>query len=288
MALSVIVMALQRKWDNIYQHLHHSQGRHQTNAYQASSQLPAFMGILALDERSQNTDSCRNNTIASPIGSQGLNAHSCMSKDLPKTSMPELPGSFLVVSESKSEKVIAVISENLPITGSTTAMCSMPNSNGRSALKSSSSATSVTTDLGLGIFFTANQELNRLVSRFYANIDTHKGSVMNHMPQSSSGSCSDFLGQFDSGNFKTISSALVEKIGRQDEAISRISKTIACCGTGNEKIAQKRIAAALAEILYGSRENFLSVDLSSHNPVFPTNTGLYHEDLNYDVKFRQG
>ncbi|KAK6929481.1 hypothetical protein RJ641_005686 [Dillenia turbinata] len=319
MALSVKVMGLQRKWDNICQHLHQSQGRHQTNEYLVSSQLPAFMGIHALDERSQNNNDWRNNTIPSPNGSQSLNVHSCMSKDLPKTSMPELCGPFPVVSESKSEKVIAVISENLQNTGSATATCNIANSSVRNALKSSLSATSVTTDLGLGIFSTANQESNGLVNqmqtridllqdlsgRFSANVDTHKGSVLNHTPQSSSGSCSDFLGQFDSGNFKTISSALVEKIGRQDEAISLISKTIARCRTGNEKrhgkclkgdiwfnflgpdkIAQKRIAVALAEILYGSRENFLSVDLSSEIPVFPTNIGLYQEDLNCDVKFR--
>eukprot|EP00262_Sarcandra_glabra_P022184 TRINITY_DN9714_c0_g2_i1.p1 TRINITY_DN9714_c0_g2~~TRINITY_DN9714_c0_g2_i1.p1 ORF type:complete len:795 (-),score=164.76 TRINITY_DN9714_c0_g2_i1:97-2481(-) len=117
---------------------------------------------------------------------------------------------------------------------------------------------------------------------------------------------SDISGQFGPRDFKALWKALADKVGRQDEAIRAISQTIAYYREGNERcrgaslkrdiwltflgpdrLGKKRVAVALAEIICGSRENFICVDLSSHDGIARSNTIFDHQEINgYDVKFR--
>ena len=144
--------------------------------------------------------------------------------------------------------------------------------------------------LGLGLFYPPSKQLKKygiqthlgplpdFSSCYPTNVDLVNGGISN---PSSSCSCPNSWGQFDQRYFKTLFRALTERIDWQPEAISVISETIACCRLGNEKrhgaspkediwfnfvgpdrFNRKKIDVALAEILYGRRENFICVDLS--------------------------
>ncbi|GJZ47415.1 SMAX1-LIKE 7-like protein [Tanacetum coccineum] len=114
----------------------------------------------------------------------------------------------------------------------TTTVCSLSSS-------SDVSGNSVTTDLGLG----GNRSLNPL----------------------------------DQKDFKLVYSSLFTRVGRQEEALSVISQTITrrkgrsgpsrggiwFAFMGPDRAAKKKTAVALAEVLLGSRQNLISVDLSN-------------------------
>ncbi|KAI3721051.1 hypothetical protein L2E82_32054 [Cichorium intybus] len=103
---------------------------------------------------------------------------------------------------------------------------------------SASSDRSVTTDLGLGVI------------------------------QSSS--------SFDQKDSKLVYSSLLKMVGRQEEALGVISQTIARCRAqpgpkrggiwfgfvGPDRVAKKKTAIALAEVLFGGQENMINIDLS--------------------------
>ncbi|CAA6654765.1 unnamed protein product [Spirodela intermedia] len=70
-----------------------------------------------------------------------------------------------------------------------------------------------------------------------------------------------------SGDFKGFFRSLSEKVGRQEDAIFSICETISRCRNGNERLRGStprgtRVAAALAELLFGCRERLVCVDLS--------------------------
>ncbi|KAK1264974.1 hypothetical protein QJS04_geneDACA010584 [Acorus gramineus] len=85
----------------------------------------------------------------------------------------------------------------------------------------------------------------------------------------------------DSSDFKELCRSLMGKVGRQDEAICTISQTVVRCRTGKERclgasmkgviwfgflgpdrVGKRRIATALAELIFGSKYNFICVDLN--------------------------
>lgn len=114
----------------------------------------------------------------------------------------------------------------------TTTVCSLSSS-------SDVSGNSVTTDLGLG----GNRSLNPL----------------------------------DQKDFKLVYSSLFTRVGRQEEALSVISQIVARTKVrsgpsrggiwfgfvGPDRAAKKKTAVALAEVLLGSMQNLISVDLSN-------------------------
>ncbi|KAL4576142.1 hypothetical protein LXL04_012231 [Taraxacum kok-saghyz] len=103
---------------------------------------------------------------------------------------------------------------------------------------SASSDHSVTTDLGLGV---------------------------NHSSSS-----------FDLKDSKSLYSSLFKRVGRQEDAVGVVSRTIARCRSqrepnrggiwfgfvGPDRVAKKKTAIALAEVLLGDRENMICIDLS--------------------------
>ncbi|KAA8543727.1 hypothetical protein F0562_022096 [Nyssa sinensis] len=172
---------------------------------------------------------------------------------------------------------------------------------------SSSSITSVTTDLGLGTLYASGEEpgkkfhdrLQHFSGSVSADLDEVSGNASNLITRSSC-SGTELGGQMDPNDFKSLWRALAEKVGWQDEAIYTISQTVCRCRTGHgrrhgsndkgniwlsflgpDKVGKKKIAVALAELIFSSRENLVSVDLSSEDGIFG------RQDVSsYEVKFR--
>lgn len=85
------------------------------------------------------------------------------------------------------------------------------------------------------------------------------------------------LNSKQSGQFcEKIYGALIEKVGRQYEAVRDVSKTVAYSRMksqnrgdlwlsflGPDRIGKRKVAVSLSEVLYGSRENLIDVDLCS-------------------------
>ncbi|XP_047325269.1 protein SMAX1-LIKE 6-like [Impatiens glandulifera] len=96
-----------------------------------------------------------------------------------------------------------------------------------------------------------------------------------------------FSSRFDRVDFKMLYRALSGGVVvREDESFEAISRAIARHGKSDEKrsrgdvwfgflgpnrFGKKRVAIALAEILYASKENFISIDLSSEDCIFLDN-----------------
>ncbi|TYH51922.1 hypothetical protein ES332_D10G315000v1 [Gossypium tomentosum] len=172
--------------------------------------------------------------------------------------------------------------------------CSLSNSSVDNVSRTSpTSVTSVTTDLGLGLCsVSSSNKLTKLTDQNRATLVND--SVLCHQAQSSSSSSPDFGGPLDPSYFKKLFKAVTEKVGWQDEAASVICQTVAngralnrkCHGAGRrgdiwlnfsgpDRCGKKKIAVALADVIYGSRENFISIDLSSEDGV-----------MHFDLKFR--
>ncbi|XP_028086465.1 protein SMAX1-LIKE 8-like isoform X1 [Camellia sinensis] len=300
LTLSAKVKGLQRKWDNICQRLHHSEQLTKTNTYQVGSQVSSVVGYRVGGDKKENADNqSSNETNASSNASGCRKVTSCTSMDIQQQicrsqlSIP-LPGvskdmdsNFLSKPREKTSE-----SEDLELVGLGSPL-SLSNSSVGDAHTSPHSATSVTTDLGLGTYSASTIREPKKPTNQTTDLDLATVSTFNHPAQSSSGSCLVFDRQFDQRDFKMLYRALSERISWQEEAVSAISQAIARCRTRNEKrfgatvrgdiwftflgpdsFSKRRIASSLVEILYGNRGNFISVDLSS-------------QELNgYDVKFR--
>ncbi|CAL0304745.1 unnamed protein product [Lupinus luteus] len=156
------------------------------------------------------------------------------------------------------------------------------------------SVTSITTDLGLGICSSPTSNKSKkptaqqtteppreIPSRFSSNFNLSDGNFLKHQSQSSSCLSFDFCG-LDAKNTKILFDALSKEVNWQDDALRVIVKTILSNPTkgvkqhganrrgdiwmnfvGPDRHGKRKVAVALAEFLYGSRESFIFVDLGS-------------------------
>ncbi|KAL5540551.1 hypothetical protein UlMin_045244, partial [Ulmus minor] len=309
------VTGMQKKGDH-YQQIHHTQPLPEANLF------PTIVGFQCPDDKIDNASNPSSNdpNIASddakckrlnadmPAADKEMILMSQASIPFPLASKSR-PGSFSPESWGKPSK-----DEDLDSAG-IRSPCSLSNSSmGDGSQKSPTSATSVTTDLELGICSSASgnkleepQNHHRIepqwgISSCYSeNIDLDNMYVSKHAARSSSQSSSHALPEpFDPRDVKMIYKALSERVAWQWEAVRVISQTIACCRARKEKrhghgasqrgdiwlnfvgpdrFGKKKIAVALAEVLFGNRENLICVDLSSQD-------GIRLETKGYDVKFR--
>ncbi|KAF8394913.1 hypothetical protein HHK36_018852 [Tetracentron sinense] len=319
-------VGLQKKWNDICQHLHRTRPLPEADCYMVGSQVPSVVGFQCIGDRKSSADNQNSSsTNASPNISGCENLFPCKSTDLqlqkispPKPGIPipavfESKENFQLKLWLRPSKIEHLGSEGLcfppyPLTNS-----GMPDNHA-----APSSATSVTTDLGLGTLYAstgkelkkptyqATKECQQGISGcFPSEVDLFNRTNSNHPARSSS--CSSHLGgKFEPRDFKTLWRLLTEKVGWQDEAICAISQTVAYCRTGSERrrgaslrgdiwlcflgpdrVGKKRIATALAEIIFGTRENLVCVDLSSQDGMIQSNTIVDRQEINgYDVKFR--
>lgn len=315
MLLSAKVTGLQKKWDNICQRLHQTESFAKADIHTVGSQAPAIVGFQFVEDRKEIADNdSSNNSYASPNGSGCKNVKSCMSMDLESMSTSK-PGVFFpMASKVKRESLLSKLLEMPSKTDDfepghlRSPHCSFSSSSVGDDHASPTTAASVTTDLGLGISSAPSSEELKIPNQIHGEFlkDISSCFSANHQALSSPCFCPGYRGPVDPSNFKTLFRALTERIGWQDEAISIISQTIVQCRTKNEKrrgaspkgdiwfnfagpdsFGKKKIAVALAEVLYGSRENCISVDLSSQDGMIHSKTIYDRQEMNnYDVKFR--
>lgn len=284
-------MGLQRKWNDICQRLHHTRP-FQQKVPQVRSQVPGFEGFH------RNTDK---------------NATNCRDSLLTETRCTNL-------SSPTNLQKISSPRKNIPTPISVESKNAGFQQNLRDEVNSSSSITSVTTDLGLGTLYAFSKKgpdkpvfenHKDHFQSFSGSISTEVSRIVKnasiHIARFSPHSGPYFGGQFDEKDFKNLSRVLLEKVGYQVEAICTISRAISRCRSGigrhrgsshrgdvwlgflgPDKVGKKRIAAALAEILFGSRENLISVDLSSEEDNFGRSSTVFDRQglKSYDVNFR--
>ncbi|KAI3877019.1 hypothetical protein MKX03_024604 [Papaver bracteatum] len=289
------VTVLQKKWNDICQCLHHNSSPLERDVNQVGSQaFPCIMGFPVVQERKERVDSHVNTMPdASPI--ESVCDSSALAKLPPKTSAPGVTLSVPVDSKDKRENSPHKLQQR-PSKGEVNPACSLSvvlDGHG-----SPCSAASVTTDLGLGTLYSSVQDPSHPTSQ--AN-DVVKEKPLK--PQLQSSSCSV---QFDSTDFKLFWKSLKEKVGRQDEAIYAVSRTVALCRSGKERrrraglkgdiwfsflgsdmVAKKKLAIALAEMLFGSRGSVICVDLACPDGISQPNSIFHSKKMNgFDTSFR--
>ncbi|KAF5752577.1 hypothetical protein HS088_TW01G00492 [Tripterygium wilfordii] len=291
MGLSTKVAEAEKKWDNICRRLHHTWPP-ESNIY--STQFPTVVGSQVAEEKVKNCDRSSNDCVE-------VSSSSCMNLQKNSKVQSDVPA----FAKSKNESFLSR-AEDLG-SSSCKSPCAQSNSSiGDGFLTSPTSLTSVITDLGLGItcFSPTNNELKKsenqngmkltqeLSGCFSANVDISNGSISDDHARFSSSSCPVSCGRFDPINFKMLYKAVTERVGWQDEAVHIICQTVVQCRERNEtcrgtnprrdiwfnfagpdRCGKKKIAASLAELIYGSREKFIAADLSS-------------QDASYDARFR--
>ncbi|KAL2956007.1 hypothetical protein AAZX31_18G061400 [Glycine max] len=169
----------------------------------------------------------------------------------------------------------------------------------------SSSLTPVTTDLGLGTIYTSaahepdtpklsdhKKPLHHLSDSLSTDFDAMNESTSHQIARSSSCSGPNLEGRFETVDFKSFYHLLTEKVGWQDEAIYAINRTVSRCRScagkrssgshvradiwlaflGPDRLGKRKVASALAEILFGNKQSLITVDLSSQDRSYPTNS----------------
>lgn len=294
---------LQKKWNEICRGLHHTQPGHKAEIFQARARIPSdegFQGTVHLKESSSEDSGKNEMRSALPSPSSVSNLQQNFSPK-PSSSMRGVSDaakstkhaeSFPIEIRSPNLRPRPLQDMNLPPDGTPAPGVAL-----------------VTTDLGLGTIY-ASPSSNK-APRSQHSPGTHSVEYETPSPcasrrifQSSPRPISSFKGQFDPCDLKSFKRALIEKVGRQDEAISAVSQAVCCVRSGGgrnrgsnlrgdvwvtflgpDKVGKKRIASALAEMLYGSRESLISVDLGCQNRGFQTNS-VFQDDDDYDMKFR--
>ncbi|KAE8701557.1 Kinase superfamily protein isoform 1 [Hibiscus syriacus] len=315
-----MVAGLQKKWDNICQRLHRTHPGPESNTFRENPPFPTVLDFHFIQDKKENVHShgsddsrnaldgennCINATSCSPLDFQNMST-SLSNNPSPVVSKAE-NGSFLPKLGGKPSKgdVCKAIEPISP--------CSLSNSSvGDTTQASSTSVVSVKTDLGLGLCsgFSGNTLMNPS-NRDHPgclpeNFDAINGTVSSHPSQFSSSSSPDFGGKLHLSNFKTLFKAVTERVGWQPEAASVICQTVAdrcarngkCHGasrrgdiwlnfSGPDKCGKRKIALALADIIYGSGENFICIDLSSQDGAATSMQLIFNsQEVNNDLRFR--
>ncbi|CAI8585841.1 unnamed protein product [Vicia faba] len=187
--------------------------------------------------------------------------------------------------------------------------------------KSSSSLTSVATDLGLGTLYTSTANACKpdtprfqdKIKHFELVSDSASADCValqgntSHQIARSSCSVPNLSAKFDSVDFKSLNKLLFEKVDWQDQAICDISRTLflrkSCEGKsrdshgradiwfaflGPDRVGKKKIASALAEAIFGNTESVISLDLGFQNRFCQSNSIFEcQKSSSYDVIIRK-
>lgn len=299
--LNARLMALETKWNDICQRLHHNWSFQQRISH-ARSQLPkadAFRLVSAESESSITDSLFDERKLANPSP--------CMPSDLQSNSLPKP-----IPQDACAASPVDPTIQGRKMGKFWNPSYAFPNVTVPLDQTSLSSGTSVTTDLGLGTIYAYTQEKpnkpkfqDRLQNSGSVSADISSENASNHFGQSSPCSMPRLGEQSDGNDFKYIWRILSEKVSWQDEAVYAISRIVASSRNGHgrrhgsnkgniwlsflgpDKVGKRRISAALAEAIFGSRESLLRIDLGSADKVRCLNTIFDRQDLkNYDLSFR--
>lgn len=281
---------LHKNLDKICQHLHQRD----------ANTFPTVVGFhCGADKKKEDADNCSSKiTDKSPSEYINLNSHVPVGMQMMPMSQPSspFPAVFNTKQEKHASKLAEVFQKVEDHESGDLRSCNMSNSSVCDGSQMSpTSVTSVTTDLGLGMCSspTSNklkkptvqytmEPPKEIPSLFSSNFNLVDGNILKHPSQSSSCLSFDYCGQVDARNPKILFEALSKEVSWQDEALWAIIKTIVSGPTkrvkhrganqpgdiwmnfvGPDRLGKKKIAVSLAELLYGSRESFIFVDLIS-------------------------
>nr|AND01169.1 hypothetical protein [Linum usitatissimum] len=260
------IVALQKKWNDICQRLHRSQ----TFSKLDTSPSPKYQALVAEDS---STSIGGFNGIQNLFGAKRQ---------------------MTVVSESKNLEIVEEEEEGEGGgRGSTMQVQAAPCS--------SSSVSSVTTDLGLGTLYSTKfldhkEQCDHLSS---TNSTTEPDAASDIVSRQIVKSSPPSRVPLDLADYKRLRTLLSRKVSWQDSAISAICQSLSKAKFGSksrndiwltflgpDKIGKKKIASALAEIVSGSHENVIFVDLSYQHGAGSSNSVYQCRELYEDVNFR--
>ncbi|KAK9734693.1 hypothetical protein RND81_04G157400 [Saponaria officinalis] len=278
------ISRLQKKWDDhclvAHQKYPFSAAPVSLAGLQAAQPLGFQLMANVQDSRSSSGDSSVNERACSissstvPILAQNVSPQKQVTR-------PDFPKMTLEIPESHPS----------PRQSSGTLMHPIPSLSLPQAHKPLSSVP-ITTDLGLGM-------------RYESKFECHSNSFPNSLPPSH-GVLRKESGQiegFDLGDYKPLLRKLSETVSWQGEAICRISEIVSRCKSGNrhrtnntrgniwlnflgpDKIGQKRVAEALANAIHGSKDRFITFNVSCQDRTMTPDSlfrcqGLKESDIN--------
>uniref|UniRef100_A0A2P2L0H5 Clp R domain-containing protein n=1 Tax=Rhizophora mucronata TaxID=61149 RepID=A0A2P2L0H5_RHIMU len=314
-ALNTRILGVQRKWNDNCQHLHQAQPFSNFDISQARSQVAIADGFLHVADRKESSSGSSSSKEPSLNDSQladmSFGVNKAMQKTLSmKTSIPIAVTSKAdnIGCQSKPQEKVPQGCNPYPLLHP-----SRPNDH-----ISSLSVGSVTTDLSLGTLYASTsrepytsklcghqEHLLHFSGSHSAELDIVGEGTSWQIALSSSCSGLSSGGQLDLSYYKSVRRSLFEKVCWQDGAICTIAEAVshwkAGCGRrcdsnrrdfwltflGYDRVGKKRIASALAEIMFGCQDCIFSVDLKTHDRISSSNSMFDHQDLtDYDTKFR--
>ncbi|KAL4350196.1 hypothetical protein AHAS_Ahas10G0117800 [Arachis hypogaea] len=267
--------------------------------FSEANSCPNVMGFLCTKDKKKDAEN-RDNKVTdnSPVEVIDLNSEVPVNVQIMSTSQPTSPFSlaFKEMQGKHTSKLVEMFQKAEDLELADLRSCNISNSSVCDGSEMSpTSVNSVTTDLGLGIcpsptsnkFKKPTDEYSmdppkQIGSQFSSNFNLADGNILKHLSQSSSCLSFDHVRQVDARNPKSLFEALSKEVTWQDEALHAIVKAIVCspikrirpCGAiqrgdlwmnfvGPDRHGKKKVAVALAEILYGSRDSFICMDLGS-------------------------
>ncbi|KAF8009704.1 hypothetical protein BT93_J0633 [Corymbia citriodora subsp. variegata] len=298
----------------------HSPKKLLQNVYRVGSEVQSVMGFQSAEERRETADNQSLNlkTDSSPQETRCRSVSSCMSTESRKLMTSHLGVHPPPVPKTNKESFLSKLWENPPrVEGKgDLGVAASPKFSGSNSIvddesrTSPASVTSVVTGLGLGICSPRDdKELKQHMHPSHCTIPT-SGDLLSvctckSLAESPSSSYPDTTYPLHLRDFKVLSGALMQKIGRQVEAINVISEKIPLCQSRNknrsgassrwdmwftflglDKIAKRRTAFVLSEVLYGSKENLIFVDLNAQHESGHTDRILNQQMNQDDVEYR--
>ncbi|KAI3667753.1 hypothetical protein L6452_42822 [Arctium lappa] len=265
---NALVAGLQRKWNDICHRLHHDQQNNSqiTVGVPFPHHSPSDPKRAEISGKDSNQERFRN---LSPSDQ----------RDFQKTQHLQLT----VSSEADNG-----LSQKPPVDFFATT---------KRASTTSSPATSITTDLGLGTIY-VSPDLEPRPHDHKARIRDLCGSGSAEVDKMSTKSYEK--------DYKALYRALADKVGDRDGSIHAISETISRCRTGNgirhgssqrqdiwlmfsgsDRVGKKKICTALAEVVFGSRESLIAIDLNFENQIRHPSSIFDRQSVNFcDLSFR--
>uniref|UniRef100_A0A7N0TG43 Clp R domain-containing protein n=1 Tax=Kalanchoe fedtschenkoi TaxID=63787 RepID=A0A7N0TG43_KALFE len=295
------ILGLQKKWNEICQNLHPN--HHSSKSAVSSSKFPSVGtgSIHLVEERKQSSSrdssvsqsSCPNTSpsiATSP--SRGSPRENVEIYRVPRKKTQSPPKLSSIASTSKQLHV-SVPHRNSCFPPDQVPASSMISVTTDLGLVPASSMISVTTDLGLGTIYASakhsrnhtiqdnGEHVQSIVTSVSKELDAIRPGITDHMTKSL------FHGSVlrrpvDLRDFKSLCQALIDRVCWQDEAICRISHCISRCRssverrrssnlwlgfTAHDKVGKRKIAAALAEAVSGSKHDLIYVDLGAQDGV---------------------
>ncbi|KAE8700881.1 hypothetical protein F3Y22_tig00110556pilonHSYRG00912 [Hibiscus syriacus] len=319
--LSAKVFGLQKKWNDICQRVHCTPTFTKSDINPSMSQVPIVKGPqFSMDQKQTSNGDLSINESLFPNQSPGRQIH------MQTNFLPKSTPSISCTSEGRNMNFHSVLHVDVPSVTQQTdkdvpwfhhPQQSLSSCSGRTP---SSFVPPVTTDLKLGtIYASTTQEskttkslnhrehLQRFSGSVSTEFDANSEVTSYQFAQSSSCSVPSSGEQFDLGDYKSIKKALAEKVGWQDEAVNSVSQAVSqvrhkyrsfrginCKGDnwltflGPDRVGKKRIASALADVLFGSQECLVSLDLSSQGKLGHPNSIFECKELNRHDEMSRG